>query len=1276
MSTIVTRAGKGSPLTSTEVDANFTNLNSDKLQLSDLSAGAGISLSAGGAIANTAPDQTVALTAGGATSISGTYPNFTISSVNTTYSVGNGGLTQINFTSADHTKLDGIETGATADQNSAQILAKVPYLPATDDRDMKPSTSGIGSTIKGIKSFFSSLGGMTGTADSDYQDVIVLDTYSDTTGGKANALVLDKSTHVIKHYQAVQTATTWGTPKTLAYTDQYSVGDGELTEINFTSADHTKLNGIATGATADQTAAQILTAIKTVDGSGSGLDADLLDGQNSSYYAAQSNVETYIDRSYVSKHSNTNLAVGWYTIAQNTGNRAVARFALWDVNSSDHQSVIFYAAHHYGTDASNTLTVIDNSYYAGNPFRYIRIKDNGTYDGSALQVYIDDSSNSVNIAIVGDNVQTSGWDIVNFLPDSSAPSEISNWPSFTEKSKVDLNLIAQGGFATTGPIYADGDTTQYKVWSAGNDGSGSGLDADLLDGQHGAYYYPASNPNGYNNYSLPLATNTVRGGIELFSNTDQSVAANSVTTTASRTYGIQLNSANQAVVNVPWVNTTYSVGNGGLTQINFTSALSSKLGNIEASADVTDTTNVVAALSAGTGIGLSSGGAISNTAPDQTVALTGAGTTSVSGTYPNFTITGAGTTYTAGSGLSLTGTEFANTAPDQTVALTGAGATSISGTYPNFTISSVNTTYSVGDGGLTQINFTSADHTKLNGIAASANNYSLPLATNTVRGGIELFSNTDQSVAANSVTTTASRTYGIQLNSANQAVVNVPWVNTTYSVGNGGLTQINFTSADNTKLDGIEANATADQTGAQIKTAYEAETNAFTDAQFTKLGGIEASATADQTAAEIRALVESATNSNVFTDADHTKLNGIATGATNVTNNNQLTNGAGYTTNTGTVTPSSTDTFTNKSGNISQWTNNSGYTTNVGDITAVTAGTGLTGGGTTGAVTLNVIGGDGITANANDIALDSTVVRTTGTQTIAGQKTLTSLIIMDGANTGGYPTFRMTAGSNSVCSINFGDSADTDAGSIQYQNINDSLVFTTNAAERARITSTGDFLVAKTTNSASTVGCEIDASGIIYATCSLSGYQGINIRNNFSTDSLAGLKTFNGVAQITATSAYGGGHSIAMNGGQSGEYARFTSAKRLGIGITAPAEALHVVGNIVATGNVTANYSDERLKDFKGTIFNALDKVNQLNGYYYTPNETALALGVDYNGVEVGVSAQEVEAVLPEIVTKSAIGDDYKTVYYEKLTPLLIEAVKELTQKVAELESRLDKVEK
>jgi len=106
---------------------------------------------------------------------------------------------------------------------------------------------------------------------------------------------------------------------------------------------------------------------------------------------------------------------------------------------------------------------------------------------------------------------------------------------------------------------------------------------------------------------------------------------------------------------------------------------------------------------------------------------------------------------------------------------------------------------------------------------------------------------------------------------------------TTYSVGDGGLTQNNFTDALKTKLDGIEASATADQTAAEIKTAYESnsDTNAFTDADHTKLDGIEASATADQTAAEIRTLVESAGDSNVFTDADHTKLNGVAANANN-----------------------------------------------------------------------------------------------------------------------------------------------------------------------------------------------------------------------------------------------------------------------------------------------------------------------------------------------------------------------------------------------------------
>ena len=63
-----------------------------------------------------------------------------------------------------------------------------------------------------------------------------------------------------------------------------------------------------------------------------------------------------------------------------------------------------------------------------------------------------------------------------------------------------------------------------------------------------------------------------------------------------------------------------------------------------------------------------------------------------------------------------------------------------------------------------------------------------------------------------------------------------------------------------------------------------------------------------------------------------------------------------------------------------------------GDITSVVAGTGLTGGGTTGDVTLNVIGGTGITANADNIAIDGTVATLTGTQTFTN-KTLTSAVL-------------------------------------------------------------------------------------------------------------------------------------------------------------------------------------------------------------------------------------------------------------------------------------------
>ena len=128
----------------------------------------------------------------------------------------------------------------------------------------------------------------------------------------------------------------------------------------------------------------------------------------------------------------------------------------------------------------------------------------------------------------------------------------------------------------------------YTSWGlSGDSGSGSIVDGSqvTISGTNGITT-SLINPTGnifVLSSNLSEATSTTRGGIELFSDSDQSVAANSISATANRTYGIQLNSAGQAVVNVPWTNTntntTYtlptSVPAGNVASITLTGSDSS-----------------------------------------------------------------------------------------------------------------------------------------------------------------------------------------------------------------------------------------------------------------------------------------------------------------------------------------------------------------------------------------------------------------------------------------------------------------------------------------------------------------------------------------------------------------------------------------------------------------------------------------------------------------------------------------------------------------------------
>jgi hypothetical protein len=178
---------------------------------------------------------------------------------------------------------------------------------------------------------------------------------------------------------------------------------------------------------------------------------------------------------------------------------------------------------------------------------------------------------------------------------------------------------------------------------------------------------------------------------------------------------------------------------------------------------------------------------------------------------------------------------------------------------------------------------------------------------------------------------------------------------------------------------------------------------------------------------------------------------------------------------------------------------------------------------------------------------------------------------------------------------------------------------------------------------------------------------------------IAGLAVTNSniiVGDGTNWVAESGATARASLGLATGDDVQFDS---FGVGTAASG----TTGEIRATNDITAFYSDKRLKNISGNIDNALNKILNLNGVYYTNNEVANKYGYLNNKQQVGVIAQEVEEVLPQIVKPapfdigkkddgseySISGENYKTVQYEKLIPLLIEGIKELNKKIEEMKN-------
>ena len=340
---------------------------------------------------------------------------------------------------------------------------------------------------------------------------------------------------------------------------------------------------------------------------------------------------------------------------------------------------------------------------------------------------------------------------------------------------------------------------------------------------------------------------------------------------------------------------------------------------------------------------------------------------------------------------------------------------------------------------------------------------------------------------------------------------------------------------------------------------------------------------------------------------------------------------------------------------LSEFNNDSGWTSNVGDITGVTAGNGLTGGGSSGAVTVNVVAGTGISVAADSVSTnDGQIVHDNLSGFVANEHIDHSGVSITAGNglTGGGTI-------NSTRTLNIGegtgitvaaDTISTNDGEIVHDNLSGFVA-------NEHIDHSGVSILA---------GNGLTGGGTINSTRTLNIGAGTGI--DVAADAISvDVSDFmsnganNRILTATGTDAMNAEANLTFDGTTFLVSAAKSRTDGLGVGI-APSST---VGVIQASNDVIAfASSDERLKENVTSIESALNKVESLRGVEFDwiankeihPNE----------GHDLGVIAQEVEAVLPELVQTRENG--YKAVKYDKLTAVLIEAVKELSARVKTLE--------
>ena len=255
------------------------------------------------------------------------------------------------------------------------------------------------------------------------------------------------------------------------------------------------------------------------------------------------------------------------------------------------------------------------------------------------------------------------------------------------------------------------------------------------------------------------------------------------------------------------------------------------------------------------------------------------------------------------------------------------------------------------------------------------------------------------------------------------------------------------------------------------------------------------------------------------------------TGATNanfINNNNQLTNGAGYTTNTGTTTASNTQTFTNKSGNISQWTNDSGYTTNTGTMTGFGVASSVGGSSftITNGQTLSLVGGTNITAQFN-----SSNESITFNNDITNNNQLTNGAGYVTSSGGSMSSWNLTADAGGSATIDNGETVDIEGGNlISTARSGNTVIINNGITNNNQLTNGAGYTTNVGDITAVTAGTGMSGggtSGSVTLNCTVPV-----ISNNNQLTNGAGYTTNTGTVTGTGVSAFGT-RRIAYWGGTS-----------------------------------------------------------------------------------------------------------------------------------------------